>query len=218
MPRRYIGSSSIKRIKNGYRGSVQSKKWKHIWRDELKNNPHLFKTRILKIFNTRAEAIVAELETQKRYNVVKSCIWINESYAQIRGYAGRDVSGVNNPMYGQGHKMAQWCANNPEAVRARNRKAALTQWSNPTTRQRRQEAMRGKTKTIKIDPDEFIAMQRAKAAKMKEKTATRIEYNGQIYLGWNELREKTGITKHNYNKFYIRKEASLKDEQNHTVR
>jgi hypothetical protein len=38
----------------------------------------------------------------------------------------------------------------------------------------------------------------------KNKLALRIEYNGIVYLGWKELCEHTGITKHLYNKYYVK--------------
>ncbi len=202
MPKRYLGSSSIKRIESGYRGSVCSEKWKDIWLKETRNNPHLFKTRILKTFKNRQDALDEELRVQKQYNIIRSDKWINEAYAQINGYAGRDVSGSNNPMYGNGYKMSAWCANNPNAASERNRKAALTQWSNDSTRARRMESMRGKKKNIKMDQKDFLILQREKAQKAKLATATRIEYSGCIYLGWNELLEKTGVTKHMYKKYY----------------
>jgi len=37
----------------------------------------------------------------------------------------------------------------------------------------------------------------------KEKNSTKIEYKGEIYNGWKELKEKTKVTKHLYEKYYI---------------
>ena len=37
----------------------------------------------------------------------------------------------------------------------------------------------------------------------REKNATRIEYNGVIHLGWNELRRNTRVTKRLYQKYYM---------------
>jgi len=101
LPKWYIGSTSIKNISNGYNGSVKSKKYKTIWNLERKNNPHLFKTRILRKFYRRKIATIHELKLQKLHKVVKNDKYINMSYASINGFFGRDVSGENNPMYGK---------------------------------------------------------------------------------------------------------------------
>jgi hypothetical protein len=104
LPRRYIGSTSIEKIKSGYRGSVASSEYKLLWEEELKINPQLFKTRILTKHHNREEAIQKELEIQKKYNVKRNNLFINKSFAQPNGFFGRDVSGKNNPMYGTSRK------------------------------------------------------------------------------------------------------------------
>lgn len=93
LPRRYIGSTTIQRITENYHGSVGSKKYKTIWKNELRDNPQLFKTRILKTFNTHEEAIEEELRVQKLYNVVKSPNYINMSLAQPNGFFGMKKAG-----------------------------------------------------------------------------------------------------------------------------
>ncbi|UQS94005.1 hypothetical protein ABNavy1_183 [Acinetobacter phage AB-Navy1] len=95
MPRRYIGSSSIDRILSGYKGSVKSAKWKTIWRNEIKNRPHLFKTRVLSVFDSRDEALNAELRLHIKYDVVKSEKYINMAIAQPNGFFGMSKSGTN---------------------------------------------------------------------------------------------------------------------------
>lgn len=101
MPSNYVGSSSVKRVENGYHGTVLSKKWKEIWNQELRENPHLFKTIILTLHDEREEATQEELRFQKENNVVKSDEWINEAYASPNGFFGMDLSGELNPNYGE---------------------------------------------------------------------------------------------------------------------
>ena len=104
LPRRYIGSSKVpKVVESGYNGSVKSKKWKLIFDKEQKENKHLFKTRILSSHSTRKEATIEELRVQKKYDVVKSSNFMNESFATPNGFFGRNVLGKNNPMYGKEH-------------------------------------------------------------------------------------------------------------------
>ncbi|AIX12158.1 HNH endonuclease [Citrobacter phage Moon] len=93
LPRRYIGSTTVTRINENYHGSVKSKKYKEIWISELRDNPHLFKTRILKTFNEHKDALAEELRVQKKYNVVRSKNYINMSFAQPNGFFGMSMKG-----------------------------------------------------------------------------------------------------------------------------
>jgi hypothetical protein len=101
LPKYYVGSSSLLKIQNGYKGSVSSKEWKHIWNFEIKEHPELFSVAVVSKHNTRVEALNAELQYQLKHNVVESKEWINKSLSQPDGFFGMDVSGKNNPMYGK---------------------------------------------------------------------------------------------------------------------
>ncbi|QGZ13879.1 HNH endonuclease [Rhizobium phage RL38J1] len=103
LPKRYVGSSSIKNVSTGYNGSVKSKSYQKIYALEQKNNKHLFKTRILSTHSTPEEALTHEREIQIRHRVHKSPLYINMSIAAPRGCFGRDVSGELHPMYGKHH-------------------------------------------------------------------------------------------------------------------
>lgn len=104
MPSKYIGSTSLDRIKNGYKGSVSSKKYKSLWIEELKNNPHLFKTTIISTHETRKEALYYELINQIECNIPFNDNYINQSLAVVNGFFGKNMSGNNNPMYGKSRK------------------------------------------------------------------------------------------------------------------
>jgi len=100
LPEWYIGSTIKEKIKNGYNGSVSSKKYKEIYTLEQRENKHLFKTRILSYHNTREEAYREENRVQKLHNVVKNKKYYNESFAQEFGFKGGDTSefiDYNNP-------------------------------------------------------------------------------------------------------------------------
>jgi hypothetical protein len=101
LPPYYIGSTSIAKISNGYKGSVSSLEFKQIWDDEICNHPELFNVKILSEHSIRKDAIIAELNYQIQYDVVKSSEYINKSLAQPDGFFGMDVFGSNNPMYGR---------------------------------------------------------------------------------------------------------------------
>ena len=100
MPPFYVGSSSIEKVNKGYHGSVNSIKFGRIWKKEIKENPHLFKTIIVSIHEKRKEAIDKENKLQKLLNVVRNPLYINQSTAQINGCHGMDVKGKLNPNYG----------------------------------------------------------------------------------------------------------------------
>ncbi len=77
LPPYYIGSTSINRVENGYHGSPGSKNFKSIWANELKDNPHLFKTTILNRHTTRDEAYLDEIKWQTKLNVVENDLFVN---------------------------------------------------------------------------------------------------------------------------------------------
>jgi len=104
LPPFYIGHSTVQKIKNGYSGSVCSKQYGKIWRKEKREQPHLFKTKILQTFLTREDAAKREYELQKKLKVHKNPLYtnlsINGKHFCIR-YRGKD-----NPMWGKHHSAA----------------------------------------------------------------------------------------------------------------
>jgi hypothetical protein len=102
MPPFYIGSTSKKKIDNGYYGSICSKEYKEIWKNELKFSPHLFTTQILELFETRIEAYTHERQLHIEHDVVKSELYINKTIALSHEKFGG--SGENNHMYGKKHR------------------------------------------------------------------------------------------------------------------
>ena len=79
LPMFYVGSTSVQKIKNGYRGSVASKDYEASWKDELKNNPHLFDTKILSTYHTRNEAYNIESKIHQSLKTYKNSLYINRS-------------------------------------------------------------------------------------------------------------------------------------------
>ena len=75
-----------------------------MFKQEQRENKHLFKTRIISYHSTDVEARQKEKELHIKYDVVRSVIYMNESIAKPNGFHGRDVSGENNPMYGKSRK------------------------------------------------------------------------------------------------------------------
>ena len=97
LPPYYIGSTNCKKLLNGkYHGSVSSKKYKSIWKEELKNNKHLFISHIIYESDTREESLEEEYNQHKFWDVVKNPLFINMSLASKNGFFGMDNSGKIN--------------------------------------------------------------------------------------------------------------------------
>jgi hypothetical protein len=117
LPPYYVGSTNLKKIENGYRGSIKSKKYKKIFKEELKKSPELFEYEILSEHKTRKEALKYELNKQIELDVVKSNEYFNESLASVDGMFGRDVSGELNPMFGKTNEIIAIDVRNGEKIR-----------------------------------------------------------------------------------------------------
>lgn len=81
LPPFYIGSTSVDNLNGGYRGSVSSKEFKELWKEEVKHHPELFKTHIVSTHKTRKDALVAEDIIQRKLNVVHNPLYTNKAYA-----------------------------------------------------------------------------------------------------------------------------------------
>jgi hypothetical protein len=101
LPPNYIGSTTIDKIQQGYKGSVCSKEFKSIWQSEVKANPHLFSVQIISYHDTRPAATYKELQIQKLFNVVKNPLFVNKAYASVNGFFGMNICGENNPNFGK---------------------------------------------------------------------------------------------------------------------
>jgi hypothetical protein len=82
-------------------GSISSKKYSKLWKQELKENPHLFHLEIISYHDTRSDALWKELQIQKIFNIVKNPLFVNLSYAKQDGYFGMKCYGEEHPQYGK---------------------------------------------------------------------------------------------------------------------
>ena len=81
LPPFYIGSTSVEKVQNGYRGSVSSKEYSAIWKTELRTNPNLFKTIIISYCKDKKQSLEKEYYFQQRMNVVENSLYINKGFA-----------------------------------------------------------------------------------------------------------------------------------------
>ena len=81
LPPFYIGHTTADNIQKGYRGSVQSKKYKSVWREELWKNPSSFKTTIISYHKTKQEAMLREEFFQRKLGVIENPLYTNRCIA-----------------------------------------------------------------------------------------------------------------------------------------
>ena len=79
LPTFYIGYSTVDKVLNkNYHGTVSSKKYGSIWKKDLRDNPHLFKTKILSLHLTMFDAKARETFLQTSLNVTKNPLYVNQ--------------------------------------------------------------------------------------------------------------------------------------------
>lgn len=154
LPPFYIGSSSVSKVQNGYKGTVKSRAYKDVWKHEIKFHPEMFKTFILSTHDTRLSALSRERDIQEKLNVVRSPLYINMALASKNGFFGRDVRGNLNPNYGKKHTPhAKLKMKKPKTLTEQDRikKAETLRQQNiqrlnrdPSLRETFRERMRGK--------------------------------------------------------------------------
>ena len=101
LPPFYIGSKDTKSVLEGYRGSVVSKEYKEIFKEELLNNPSLFDTKIISFHSSRKEAYLKERSLYSSLQVHINPLYINKTIA----YAPIGVSNKNRK-FSDAHKKA----------------------------------------------------------------------------------------------------------------
>jgi hypothetical protein len=101
LPPFYIGSKDTKSVLDGYRGSVVSKEYGQIFKEEIANNPSLFQTTIISFHSTREEAYLKEKVLHFSLQVHINPLYINKTIA----YAPIGVSNKNRK-FSQAHKTA----------------------------------------------------------------------------------------------------------------
>ena len=83
LPPFYIGYVRVNRLFSGYHGSVSSKQYGVIWKEELRAHPELFKTKILKIYNHKEETQEREYFLQKSLSVSTNPLYSNKIISKI---------------------------------------------------------------------------------------------------------------------------------------
>jgi hypothetical protein len=85
-PNKYIGSGTVENVFDGYRGSVASKKYGKIWKQELKDNPQFFHLDFISLHDNRQDAYDEEERIQRKLDVVKCEEYVNLTIANGNFY------------------------------------------------------------------------------------------------------------------------------------
>lgn len=164
LPPFYIGSTTVDKINNGYRGSVSSKKYKSVWMKELSEHPELFSTKIVTTHNTRKIALEKEYQFQVAVKAPSNSMYINEAYAK-KGFAygvkqstehiskrtshrkggpGTRTGQTNSPEHQE--RFTFKGRKHSESSNEANRLAHLGKLDSDETRQKKSDSMKGKSK------------------------------------------------------------------------
>lgn len=105
LPPFYLGSTSIEKIQNGYRGSVSSIEYRENWKNE---DASLFKVKIISRHKTRREALEKEELLQRKVDAPHNPLYINKAFAVKDGCFGvskkshwKGLSGSSVPWFGK---------------------------------------------------------------------------------------------------------------------
>jgi hypothetical protein len=148
LPPFYIGYSTVSKVTNGYRGSVSSKCYKHLWYQELIDHPELFITHIISTHNTIEQAKAKEGQLQRAVHAHTNPL-----------YANRQIQGEKFYFTEQEYKeMVKKRLADPQyhAKLTNNNKRT---WSDPQIRARRIERIRAAKHTDKYRQEQSIRSQ-----------------------------------------------------------
>lgn len=100
LPPFYIGSTTLEKHLKGYHGSVLSKAYKEIYKNELLEHPELFDSCIVSEHPTREEALEAERMYQLRTDAAQNPLFFNRAVAAPKGFFGLSLPKEQHPLYG----------------------------------------------------------------------------------------------------------------------
>ena len=125
LPPFYIGSTSVDNINKGYRGSVSSKKYMDIWKQEIASHPDLFKTSILTRHETRQEAQDKEIIFHESLSVALNPMYINMAHANgkflMTGPHTPETKAKMSAAHTGKKQSPEWIANNAAARTGKKR-------------------------------------------------------------------------------------------------
>ena len=174
LPRFYVGSTFTENVKKyDYHGSPASEEWFDIWNKELKENPHLFRTKILSYHTTRKNAFTEEEKYQRRNNVVESELYANKAIANRKfNMFGKHLSLEHKQKiskFNKGKTIA-------DITKKRNKKTVLKRYGVENISQLK--SVKEKKKQTMIET--FGSLEAMNAAKLEKTKKTNLQKIGAI--------------------------------------
>lgn len=121
---------------------------------------------------------------------------------------GSTLKGEGNLMYGirgEDHPASKWLKNDAtEGYFQRRNESVKKHWMNNEERKKTQsELMKEKWKNGTLSADQSRQNGNHGLKGKDVHNSTEIEYKGNTYYGWRDLKEATGVSKHLYDKYYV---------------
>jgi hypothetical protein len=181
----YIGSTSLEIANSGkYFGSISSKKWKNIYKQETIKNPQDFKLEILSSHPTRKDALLEELRLHIELDVVNDDNYFNKSLASPNGWFGRKISGPEHHSYGRKRS---------EESKQKMRESKLGTHASLETRAKMSEIRKGiiqKSEHIEKRVNKLIGKSRTEESKKKMSESQKGNTNKKGKLLSDESKDK----------------------------
>lgn len=106
----------MKKHKAGYHGSILSKAYKEIYKQELLEYPELFDSCIISEHETREEATKAERLYQIQVDAARNPLFMNKSIAAPKGFFGLSLPKEEHPLYGSHNGKGNIHSYHPETL------------------------------------------------------------------------------------------------------
>lgn len=174
LPPFYIGYSTAEKIKNGYRGSVSSRQYENIWKKELKENNHLFITRILSYHNSAEKAKIRETEIQKKLRVHKNPLYSNTQIQNEKFFLSLE-------MYRHFARERSQNVDYRKKVSEKNR----ILWANPKWKEEQKKRLKKAKNT-----DEYRAAQSVRSKKLANDPNYRKKLSDGVKKSWSDPEHK----------------------------
>ena len=183
LPPFYIGSSSIDAVKNGYRGSVGSKKYTELWRYEIENHPELFKCKLVYKCRNRKEAYEKEKEWLKKLSCGKNLLYINQTRAHLENIkkatlkiTGKSWDEIMGKEKADERRRKASISSKKSWTDEEYRENQLKKWNDPIEREKLINSMKGKKKKS-VDGYKKAALERWANPEIRAKLCKSIKEN-----------------------------------------
>lgn len=180
------------------------------WKNHCKTNGGYNKQNIEKLWYQWFETKEYALDFIKDFEIKNPNYWESDEWANLvpetleespfKGNMEIIFKRNGNPFSGgeiQRKSHAEGCHNYDRSENARKG------WLSRSKEEAANNMLEGYKVWMKENKEEFLANQREKSRKSALVTCKKILYNNELYYGWRDLQEKTGVSKHMFIKYEL---------------